>query len=149
ASKKPGLKLQKFPDGPKPADTKVGRLRQIKQLARRFSATEFLAGGRSLGEMRLLPRPIYRYADPDSGIKDGAVFVLSLNGTNPDGVLVIELEQRGSAGFAWRFGPARLTNGGLSVRLDDKQVWRVPVRPGSPAAFDTWIWFRILTAKGE
>ena len=41
---------------------------------------------------------------------------------------------------------ARLTNGGLSVRLDDKQVWEVPtVVP--PGGYENWLWFRTLAAE--
>lgn len=145
SSKKPGVELQVISDAPKPERTKTKRLQQIKELARRFSATEYiLRGQKSLGEMRLLPRPITRYADEKSGLKDGAIFVFSLNGTNPDALLMVELQQKGTAAPAWYFGAARLTNGEVVLRLDGKEVWRAIEKPGPSRNYETWLWFRIL-----
>ena len=61
----------------------------MKEMARRFSASFTHKG--DMEEMRLLPRPLYRYADPASEIVDGAVFAFTSTGTNPNAFLIFEL----------------------------------------------------------
>jgi hypothetical protein len=76
-TREPGLKLETIPKGPKPAAAKLGRLAQMKELARRFSVRsgDFThSSSRSVeAEMRLMPTPVHRYADPEAGILDGTV----------------------------------------------------------------------------
>ena len=66
------------------------------------------------------------------------------SGTNPDALLAIELQQD-AAGQVWRFGLARMTIFQVIVKLDEKQVWRVPFVPWQgterPSKFDTWLFF--------
>lgn len=124
-SKKPGLEFRRIPEGPAPSDKKIGRLFQLKKLARRFSATIYVDGRRDKKqEMRLLPRPIYRYSDANAGLRDGAIFGFATNGTNPDTLLVIELLKQGSSAPEWQYGLARMTTGELHVRLDNNEVWQ-------------------------
>jgi hypothetical protein len=118
----PGLDLQVFRHAPAPADTESGRLRQLKDLARRFTACEFWRSERR-SELRLLPQPMHRYSDPDSAPSDGGIFILA-HGTNPEIILVIELGRERSAAPTWRYGLARLSAADLSVSLDDREVWR-------------------------
>jgi len=62
---------QPVPNAPAPADTAAARLRQLRQLARRFSAYERRPlrkdRERSRTELRLLPQPIHRYACESAG----------------------------------------------------------------------------------
>ena len=67
-----GLGFQPLPDAPPPAETSARRLRQIKELSRRFDAYGVYGNGRS--ELRCLPTPIYRYADKPAGVRDGTRF---------------------------------------------------------------------------
>src|SRR5688572_23295481 len=55
------------------AKTKSERTFQMRRLADRFDAHQFWE---ERFELRLLPKPIYRYDDVDSGILDGAVYAL-------------------------------------------------------------------------
>lgn len=140
ASRKPGLTLSVIADGPEPSDKPRGRLRQMKELARRFQMTIWPSEGNKQG-MRLLPRTLYRYSALDDGLLDGALFGLTSNGTCPDAVLAIELMRRGDTAGKWQFGFAQLTTGGLSARLDDREVWSATQKSITPTAYDEWTWF--------
>lgn len=48
-------------------------------------------------QMRLLPRPLCRYSDPESNIVDGAVFGFATNGVNPDLHVLIEIVKDGDS----------------------------------------------------
>ena len=139
-SKKPGMAFQRLA-GAAAAETKTTRLIQLKQLARRFSAT--MTGGATddaKTEMRLLPTPLFRYASPPSEIQDGALFGLSATGTNPDAILAIQW--RGEQKSAQcEFALTGMTTGGLQVRLDDMPVWSQPYLVNRGQVFDTWTWF--------
>lgn len=142
SAKKPGIELARIAAAPAPATGPPARLRQMKDIAGHFSATLIDAtDGDRRQEMRLLPRPIYRYEKPAGEMRDGAVFGFTANGTNPDAILLVELHQDGDAGGEWKFSVAGMTTGGLSVKFDDKEVWSKPGVPGTAASFDTWEWF--------
>jgi hypothetical protein len=100
SSEKPGIELQKIEKAPIPANGKAERLRQMKDLASRFTATTTDYADRA-EELRLLPRPIYRYQLPednkpdDGALLDGAVFAMSIEGTAPTVLVLIELHHRG------------------------------------------------------
>lgn len=140
SAKKPALKLATLPNGPTPSESKAGRMRQLKELSRRFSATMFVPVVDRKQEMRLLSRPIYRYSHPDSGLRDGAVFGLTNYGTNPDALFVIELHQKKTSTPTWKYGFVGMTQGALSVRLDDKEVWTKPWTE-TRGSLETWTWF--------
>jgi hypothetical protein len=94
--------------------------------------------------MRLLVRPIHLYNDPDAGILDGAAFVFSTNGTNPDVLVLVEAQETATTKFQWRFAPARMTTGELSVRDGETEVWTVPFssfEPNIGLNLDTWMYF--------
>ena len=142
SAKKPGIELALIAAAPTPAAGRPARLRQMKEIADHFSATLIDAtDGDRRQEMRLLPRPIYRYEKPAGDMREGAVFGFTANGTNPDAILVVELHQTGDAGGEWKFSVAGMTTGGLSVTFDDKEVWSKSPVPGVAASFDTWEWF--------
>jgi hypothetical protein len=108
------LTLKELPKAPKPAATTAERLVQMRQLARRFAATERI--DRELIECRLLAQPIDRYQSAAEKIVDGAIFAYA-NGTNPELGVVFE-----SDGECWRYGVFRLTSAESSVALDGRQV---------------------------
>jgi hypothetical protein len=140
SSTKPGVELRVLPDSPKAATTEAGRLLQMKQSIRRFEATK-VDMGNVREEMRLLPRPVYRYRDPSSGVQDGAIFGFVVNGTNPDFLVLIELRGPDVARATWHYAPVRMTAGILHVRLDGNEVWSVPGAFGLGGRFDTWLYF--------
>jgi hypothetical protein len=88
-----GIELEPLPGAPAPATKKVARLRQMKELARRFSAHQYWDPNHQRSELRLLPQPIHRYEDPGAGLLDGAVFTF-VHGTDTEIILLIELPRR-------------------------------------------------------
>lgn len=108
------LSVKDLPEAPKPAGTAAERLVQMRQLARRFAATERI--NNETIECRLLTQPIDRYQAAAEKIVDGAIFAYA-NGTNPELGVLFE-----SDGERWRYGVFRLTSAESSVALDGRQV---------------------------
>lgn len=112
------LKLTPVPEAPAPAGNETARLRQMRELARRFKVVETLRDGKI--ECRLMTQPIDRYADKEQGIVDGALFVFA-NATNPEGGIVLE-----SDGKKWSYGTFRLSAAATSFAIDGKEVASIP-----------------------
>jgi hypothetical protein len=117
------------------AATDRARLRQARELARRFQAHQYWDPDNSRFELRLLPQPLHRYADAEAGIVDGALFVLA-NGTNPEVVLLLEATAGAGESAEWRFAAARLGHAEMHLLLDDGEAWTAPrvaeLPPDSP-----------------
>jgi hypothetical protein len=126
---KPGVVFQEIPGAPAPASGEAARLRQIHDLAKRFSATEFWNVTSQHYPLRMLPHPIDRYRDPASGLIDGAIFIIA-NGTNPEVLLLIEASRRGNGPPKWRYAAATLTTAAPTLKLDRKEVWTSPNKYG-------------------
>jgi hypothetical protein len=136
-TRKAGVEFQEIPDAPVPADTKAGRLRQMSELAKRFSPREYWINGNGQHyALRLLPHPIDRYSDPVSGVVDGGLFVCA-NGTNPESLLLIESRRRVDGPPKWSFAAAPFSRAEVSVKLGSHDVWTSPSKdtgkPPSPA----------------
>lgn len=122
SSTRPGLVLKPVADSPAPAATERGRLRQMKTLAQRFGFREDAGPERGKIQLRLLPNPIYRYADSALGLQDGAIFAFAF-GTNPEALLILESRSSGRDSPSWQYGLARITGGALAVDLAGHEVW--------------------------
>jgi hypothetical protein len=131
------IALAPVADAPAPAAKESGRMRQIKEISRRFTAHEFWDPENSRFELRLLVQPVHRYSDPSAEIHDGAVFVLA-HGTNPEAVLLIEAAGPSIAAAKWQYGVVRTSNAEIHVELDGKEIWMQPrvgrgaTRPAHP-----------------
>jgi hypothetical protein len=137
-----GVEFKNVPDAPPPAETPAARLRQMKSIAERFKATMtgWKGDNSDREELRLLPRPLFRYElkeakESSPHLLDGALFAFVM-GTDPE--VVIVLEAVGPANEAvWQYAFARATSGGLETKLDGNVVWtaekfpqnRVPTNP--------------------
>lgn len=135
---KPGVEMRLLDDGPEPSATKPGRMRQMRDIARRFTVKG--SEGTNRGEqLRLLSQPIYRYADADGDVEDGTIFGFG-SGTNPNCLLLVEVSPKGESDERWQYGFVGMSAESLRARLDDREVWYFP-----PAAkiggLDSWIWF--------
>lgn len=110
-------------DAPKPAKLPQQRLKQMRDLAARFSGSEINEGDRAV--LRLLPQPIDRY-QPGGDDTDGAIFVLAF-GTNPELMLFIETD-----GSEFQYSAGRMSGAEtIELKLDDTEVWLgPPVKPG-------------------
>ncbi|MEX2137878.1 MAG: hypothetical protein WD894_01365 [Pirellulales bacterium] len=114
---------------PAPAAKETVRLRQMKDLARRFTAHEFWDPDNSRFELRLLVQPVHRYSDAKAGLHDGTAFILA-HGTNPELVLLIEALGEKLEASRWHFSLARSSSAELHVELDGKEVWKQDRTPG-------------------
>lgn len=132
----PGLKLQTLTDVDPPADKAVRRLSQMKSIRERFSAHESaVIEGRV--QLRPLSSPLFRYADPETGLTDGALFAFA-NGTNPEVLLILEAHQEQKAGATWKYGFAQMTGGAVTANLDGREVWQVR-EADPPAVRDSYV----------
>ncbi len=118
------------PAAPVPNAKEPGRLRQLKEIARRFTAHEFWDPDNSRFELRLLVQPVHRYRDSAAEIQDGALFVLA-HGTNPEALLLIECVGPELKESRWQYGLARTSNAATHVELDGKEIWTQPRVKGS------------------
>jgi hypothetical protein len=131
-----GLLRQPFPDSPAAAASAPLRLTQMRALARRFSGDFRLPQAEDPTELRLVSQPIYRYADDEMGILDGAMFCMG-EANDPELLILIELVKDGNES-SWRYSLARMTSIEMHVRLDEAEVWstsfywRGPRSPSDP-----------------
>ncbi len=114
-------------DAPLVGKTATDRARQMKDIARRFTAN----ANRDVlyVELRLMEQPLHRYADPDHGLVDGALFSFA-GGTNPEVLLLLEGRQKTEGEVSvWHYGCARMCAARCEARLGDEVVWSVPDVP--------------------
>ncbi len=127
----PGLAFQDLPDAPEVAPTPAARLIQMRQLARRFTASSADAEGKST-ELRLLSQPVYRYesasAPTPTSHEDGGLFTF-VQGTDPEVWLLLEATPAGKSS-RWQYGLVRMNSILLTVEYQGTEVWRVPVISG-------------------
>jgi len=144
-----GLTWKTLSDAPLPAESPRKRRLQCRRIAERFSATLIEAASRDSQEMRRLPRPICELTDADETYYLGAVFGLTANGTNPDVLLLLETHPD-TTKPGWRYAFTRMTNGGVSAREGENNVWSVEPVPTTKASFPEWLFFdepRMVTER--
>jgi hypothetical protein len=130
-----GVQFADIPGAPPVEVTASQRLRQLKSLAEQFQST--MVGWKSddtdREELRMLPRPLYRYETKEGPVIDGAVFGFVM-GTDPESLLLIEAVKEGDGKDGnkakWQFAFARRTSGELEGRHRDKVVWKAARYPG-------------------
>ena len=110
---------QSLAESEPPDDSEKRRLRQIRDISRRFRATK---GGDSGVELRLMTQPIYRYACEEQGIIDGALFSF-VEATDSDLLLLVEACRGDTQRAEWRYTLARMTSTAVAVELDGERVW--------------------------
>jgi hypothetical protein len=123
----PGATFKPIADAPTPAATPAARLLQLRTLSREFSG-HTVDREETRWELRLLPRPFYRYESTDPDIVDGAVFAFVTSaGTDPEMILVLEARRpTPSTAPVWQFGVARFTDLDLWVSHKGVQVYSIP-----------------------
>src|SRR5262245_44137380 len=139
-SSRAGIVFRDIPDAPAPGANGAARLRQLKDISRRFTGSFEFGTANLHEELRLLPQPVYSYADAEGGIIDGAIFVSAMNGTNPTALFLVELQKEGDA-IKWKFAVGAMTDGGVIVKFDGKEVWSKPALHAPGKDFETWTYF--------
>jgi hypothetical protein len=128
STRQSGLEMKGIPKAPSGAENEAGRTRQIRELSSRFTGFEMLEKGPNgpfeRFELRLLPRPIHRYSDPEKGLIDGAIFLMA-HSTNPEIIMVVELVRDGET-TVWKSGFARCAFAEVHIELDGLDVWTQP-----------------------
>jgi hypothetical protein len=122
----PGVTLRDVPNAPRPADTPVRRLSQMRTLAAEFSAVLTDYRRNNSGErqaLRMLTQPMYRYQSTTDELVDGAIFAFVL-GTDPEVFLLLEARRTKEA-TRWQFGLARMNNDSLAVMHHETEVWNI------------------------
>jgi len=102
-----------------PAESQRQRLRQMKELAERYEITTF--EGMLKSQLRLMIQPLYRYADEERGLIDGAIFAFA-SGTNPEALLVVECRKTDGVP-AWRAAFARFGANACKAQKGKTMVW--------------------------
>uniref|UniRef100_A0A7C2NXH6 Uncharacterized protein n=1 Tax=Schlesneria paludicola TaxID=360056 RepID=A0A7C2NXH6_9PLAN len=123
-----GVEIRPVPEAPPPAETAVKRLVQMRDMARRFTASDEFEGRKTSDELRLLSKPLLRFGREGTATLDGALFVLA-HGTDPELMIVLEALQQND-GYRWHYSLAPMTGYALQAALDDKPVWEAPWRKG-------------------
>jgi len=125
ACSKAGLAWQPVPESPAPAEGRVVRERQLRQLARRFTA-HLINREKDKYELRLLTTPLYQYHADDNAASaakhlGGGIFAFCQE-TDPEIFLLIEA-RRTEKSPAWHYAAAEFSNLSLFLELNGKQVW--------------------------
>lgn len=124
-AKESGMTWQALDDAPVPSKAEGGRLIQMRQIARRFSANlaDMRTGGAAVDRrLRLLSQPVYRYQSPEADIVDGGLFAL-VEVTDPEVWILVEAVQRDDKTI-WQYALARMNADTCEVKLGDKLVQR-------------------------
>ena len=129
SSDKRGLEMHPLKDAPTPASGAAARLAQMRGLTRQFTAAvDFKTDRRDTRtthyELRLLARPLYRYAAESEGTLDGALFAF-VQGTNPEVFLLLEARDDDS-GPRWFYGLAPMTAYRVEAGHPSGVQWEFP-----------------------
>jgi hypothetical protein len=119
-----GVQLKPVEGAPTPAGTPAQRLRQLRALAREFTAAKTDRKG-DTRELRLLTQPIFRYETTDPALPDGGLFAF-VEGTDPEVFLQIET-RRADGRVAWHYTVCRMNSVALRVNHRGREVWSVPM----------------------
>lgn len=149
----PGVTLAEIPGAPAPAGSAVSRLSQMHALAREFTGGTQEQDGRRW-ELRLLPKPLYRYESTDPEVLDGGLFAFVTGaGTDPEALLVLEARKApGASGQVWSYDLGRFTDHQIKIRHKGKEILSEPLMLGSTPPTNRYhgYWDRPLdAAKGR
>jgi hypothetical protein len=114
-----GIAWKVLDGAPKPGKTRPARLVQMRELARRLSAS--ITTKEEKNELRLMPQPLYRYPENVDGAVDGSLFVFAL-ATDPE--LIVLIKQPADADDpVWKVAFARFGNLAMEVKDRDRTLW--------------------------
>lgn len=117
-----GVTLKPLPNSPTVEDTPAKRMLQLRAIARDFKANSTDAE-RQRWDLRLLPKPLYRYEKPQGNVIDGALMALvSDAGTDPEIILILEARKDADR-TAWYYRAVRLSISDLYVDYQGERVW--------------------------
>jgi hypothetical protein len=116
-----GLERKVLADAAAPAATRGARLVQMRRLAQEF--TGYVTDREDKRrDLRLLPTPLYRYPAVKTGVVDGALFALVVEGTDPEVLLVLEAREEDGK-TRWEYACGRFGVISMYVQHKGKEVW--------------------------
>ena len=117
-----GIAMPRLPDSPEVESTAARVTLQLRTIGRDFAANS-VDDTKKRWELRLLPKPLYRYEKPQGNIVDGALIAfVSDAGTDPEIILMLEArEELGQK--AWYYRAVRLSISDLYVDYKGQRVW--------------------------
>ncbi len=130
---KQGLSLKPLIEAAPPQDTRPRRLRQMRELAARFTADKTTRQD-IVRELRLLPQPVYRFEGEHPDVLDAALFAL-VEGTDPEAFLLLEA-RRTDSGHQWQYAFSRMNSVRLRGYDRGAKVWESPRFDGTPGEVD-------------
>lgn len=144
---KGGGDFKDITDAPEPAASEAGRLRQMRDLAKQFSAREVWvnATGQQYA-LRLLPHPIERYSDSTTGVVDGGLFIYA-NGTNPEVLLMVEARKIGEGRPKWMFAAMPLSHAEVFLKHGARDVWTSPSKDAGTRVRPSDAYYDVLTPR--
>jgi hypothetical protein len=120
-----GLIFHAEPERRPPDADASRRLRQMRTIAESFTASvEFQYENTSHYELRLLPRPIYRYGSTEGKVRDGTIWAF-VQGTNPEVLLLVESRPGPDHTLSWHYAVAAMTSYPAEAKRNGKSVWKV------------------------
>jgi hypothetical protein len=93
----------------------------MRALARRFTADQTDSSG-TVRRLRLLPQPIYRYADETGESLDGGIFAMVRVG-DLEIILIIDATKAEDGPGEWRFDCMPVSVDHQVVQLDGNRAW--------------------------
>jgi hypothetical protein len=121
---KTGINLSAVAGAPPVGATAAQRSKQIRDIARKFSAES--QGMEKKWELRLLPTPLFQYEPKSDEVLQGALLAMvSSAGTDPEVLLLIEARHppRDDKAWQWQAAALRFSDKDLAVRYNDKPLW--------------------------
>jgi hypothetical protein len=116
-----GIVLTPVPKAQAPALSESLRGAQLRQIAKDFTVT--MKNDGDPWELRLLPKPLYRYSSPSQKVVDGALFAyVWTRGTDPECLLLLEARDE-EAGLRWVYTPVRFTVRPLEMKHSGTSIW--------------------------
>jgi hypothetical protein len=116
-----GVEWQPVPDAPLRASSRSQQRQQIHGVARRLRGHSIDHNG-GQWQLRLIPKPVYRYQTEVHGqTLDGALYVMC-QGTDPEVFLIIEARSTDD-GLLWHYACAAFSDYQLHVQLGGTDVW--------------------------
>jgi hypothetical protein len=116
------IKFHSIPNAERPAESKLVRLREMKQFARAFTAHQFWKPNNSRFELRLLVQPVHRYQDEKSGIIDGAVFLMA-HEIEPEVIILIEAVKNNDE-LTWQYAVTPIGAAEFHIQLSGEEIYR-------------------------
>ena len=121
--RRPGVEFRPVPNAPEPAPNPAARLRQMREIAKDFTARETTSDNVAR-DLRLLTQPIYRYDGASTDPIDGSLFVF-VQATDPEAFLLIEARKVDGA-IRWHYAMARMNSVAVRVEHKGREVWSLP-----------------------